>query len=719
MDPASSFTSKYNKMSTEGRTVSVQLFRFAMLVLVTCRDVSCSTTENANVDLLRFIPSEEQVCCVSRPGLWMDIPGQDNHTGWQRPSMNPTPVPYGIASPEQSPHSSAGCCRTLPINRSLSSLVPQSVQLLLPHRDITSDLSRSQLLRLAHVSSTHRLRLQPLAKQMFSLQTASASSAFLRDNPQLTVTGTGNPYAFPADPRPFLSAPKHSRRSSVRQHRSARLCSGILRLLPQPGPTLSWRRWTKQLSQGLINRLACIFENCRYFSCLPVILHVWSDIAAFPSCYYCTVACRPQRLHHSAGGELDCPAHLASIHPWYRLEAASPGANPSSAKLSLTAHPATQDFNRLEVSSPGPYSLSHETASMRLDLSQVATPSVPCLRLHSRDLGCILSCESIFCGACWIDVHDTASSPSLTTAVFSQIWFRNCSSSYLTGRPWPNAPPMASRPHGPLPKLDLFPGRVHHALTPTMTTVPLDTLTLLFLRLQALSRPPATQRLPQCRHRRPLRPPRLSPIRCSRPRQPSHRTRSLALHRRTQRVLCPAPMFHHPAYGLICSWRGEAGVCTCTFLRARPPPPPPTLLVTNTHSLWQQQPYDQRQRYRRRRHLDPPEEPNEAMRIRHRQAHWIFFDAQQATVVICAASSPRTKRWPSAPGQPMLLHDPIAQLYSLPHASARLGSASAVYWHSYEPLSVCRSQLLFCFDVPAVPCCDGASFAPVVHRATF
>ncbi|CAE7903235.1 unnamed protein product [Symbiodinium microadriaticum] len=33
----------------------------------------------------------------------------------------------------------------------------------------------------------HRLRLQPLAKQMFSLQTASASSAFLRDNPQLTV----------------------------------------------------------------------------------------------------------------------------------------------------------------------------------------------------------------------------------------------------------------------------------------------------------------------------------------------------------------------------------------------------------------------------------------------------------------------------------------------------------------------------------------------------
>ena len=216
MDTVSS-TSKYNKMSSEGRTVPVQLFRFAMLILGTCRDVSCSTTENAHAGLLRFNPSEEQVCCTSRPGLWVDTPGQDNHTGWQRPSMNLPPVPCGIASPVWSSHSPAGCCKTLRINRSLLSLVPQSIQLLLPHR--------------AHASGTHRLRLQPLAKQMFSLQTASASSAFLRDNPQLTVTGTGNPFALPADPRPFLSAPKHSRWCLVRQCSGARLCSGILRLL--------------------------------------------------------------------------------------------------------------------------------------------------------------------------------------------------------------------------------------------------------------------------------------------------------------------------------------------------------------------------------------------------------------------------------------------------------------------------------------------------------
>ena len=321
--------------------MSVQLFRFAMLVLGTCRDVSCSTTENAHADLLRFIPSEEQVCCTSRPGLWMDTPGQDNHTGWQRPSMNPPPVPCGIASPVRSSHSPAGCCRTLPINRSLLSLVPQSAQLLLPHRAITSDLSRSQLLRLAHASGTHRLRLQPLAKQMFSLQTASASSAaFLRDNPQLTVTGTGSPFALPADPRPFLSAPKHSRWCSVRQCSGARLCSGILRLLALPGPTLSWRRWTKQLSRGLINRLTCIFENCCYFSCLPVILLVRSDNAAFPSCYHCTVVCRPQRLHHSAGGESDSPAYPPVTHLWHRL-APIPHQQSSPSPPALTLRSST------------------------------------------------------------------------------------------------------------------------------------------------------------------------------------------------------------------------------------------------------------------------------------------------------------------------------------------------------------------------------------------
>ena len=200
MDPASSFTSKHNKMNAEGQTISVQLFRFAMLVLVACRVTSCPTTENAHVDYLSFTPSEEQVCCFSRPGLWMDTPGQDNHTGWQRPSMNLPLVPCNMVSHERSSHSPAGCCRTLPLNRSLPSLVPQSTLLLLPYR--------------AHAFGTHRLRLQPLAKQMFSLQTASASSAFLRDNPQLTVTGTGNPYALPADPRPFLSEPKNSRRAS-------------------------------------------------------------------------------------------------------------------------------------------------------------------------------------------------------------------------------------------------------------------------------------------------------------------------------------------------------------------------------------------------------------------------------------------------------------------------------------------------------------------------
>ena len=560
MDPASTCTSKHNKMNAEGRNISVQLFRFAMLVLVTCRDVSCSATENAHVELLRLIPLEEPTRCVSRPGLWMDIPGQESHTGWLRPSMSLQLVSCGIASPKQLPLFSAGCYRTLPINRSLSSLVPQSVQLLLPHRDSITGPSRSQLLRLILVPSTHRLRLQPLAKQMFSLQTASASPAFLRDNPQLTVAGTGNPFALPADPRPFLSAPKRSQRCSAQQHSSARLCSGILRLLPHPGPTFSWRRWTKQPSQGLINQLACISENCRYFSCLPALLHVWSGIAAFPSCHNCTVVCRSQRLHHAAGGERSCPECSSSNHPRHRLEVTSPGANPLSTVAHFQTHcRAAQVFNRLEVSSPGPYSLSHEADSESFDLPQVTTPLARCLPFYGRGPGCVSSCDDPSRSACWlaVAVPDTAHYLTPAAATTSQIWFRHCLLLHSSRRPWPSVPRMANRPPDPQLRLDQLSGRPHRAPTPRVKTVPRNMFIFPSLRLRAQPRLPATHRRHQ--HRRLLRPPRWSPIRCSRPRQPSHHTRSLAPRRRTQQVSCLAPMFRHPVRGLTCSWGGEAG----------------------------------------------------------------------------------------------------------------------------------------------------------------
>ena len=115
--------------------------------------------------------------------------------------------------------------------------------------------------------------------------------------------------------------------------------------------------------------------------------------------------------------------------------------------------------------------------SMSLDLPQVATLPILCLHLHSRDLGCISSCESIFCGACWIVVHDTACSSSLATAVFSQIWFKNCPSSQQvdhgqrssdgepTPRPTAKARP-ATRPGAPGSDTDDDDSPTGHAHTP-------------------------------------------------------------------------------------------------------------------------------------------------------------------------------------------------------------------------------------------------------------
>ena len=539
-----------------------------MLVLITCRVVSCPTTENAYVGHLSFTPSEEQVCCISRPGLWKDTPGQDSHTGGQRPCMSPPLVFCNMISQAWSSHSPTGCCRTLPLKRSLSSLVPQSTQLLLPHR--------------AHASGTHRLRLQPLAKQMFSLQTASASSAFLRDNPQLTVTGTGNPFALPADPRPFLSEPKHSWRSSTLQSCLARSCSGILRLLPRPGPTSNWKRWTKRLSSGLINRFVRILGDCSYFSCELKILHVWFDAAALPSRSLSTVACRSQRLHHFSGQAPYCSMRLSLSHPWHRLEAASPGAHPSSAQPFFTACPDTQVLNRLEVSSPEPYLLNPERVSMSLDPPKVVPPSAQCLHLYHDDLSCALSYHVSLCGARWIVARHTACIPLSPTAVPSQTEFKHCHLLYPTARTWPSALPKVNRLLGPLPKHDPPPGQAPLDPTPRRRTALRDLSTLLFLRLPAPLWLPETCLLPQRRYRR-LQGLRFSPTRRSRPRRLPHHTRCQGLRRRTRRVFPPVPMLRCPATGLIRSWgEGGAGVCTCTFLRTRPPPPSPTLLGTNT-----------------------------------------------------------------------------------------------------------------------------------------
>ena len=387
---------------------------------------------------------------------------------------------------------------------------------------------------------------------MFSLQTASASSVFLRENPQLTVTGTD---ALPADPRPFLPEPKHSWRGSILQCGTTRSCSGILRLLPRPGSILNWRRWTERLSSGLINRFVRISGDCRYFSCELMTLHVWSDAAALPLRSPRTVACRSQRLHHLSGKARCGSVRLSPSHPWHRLEAASPGANPSAAQPFLTTCPDAQVLNRLEVSSPEPYLLNPERVSLSLDLPKVVPPSALCLHFHHDDLSCALSYHVSFCGARWIVARHTACIPLSSTAVSSQTKFKHCHLLYLTARTWPSALPKVNRLLGPLPKHDPPPGPVPLDLTPRRRTVLRDLFTL---RLPAPLWLPETCLLPQCRYRR-LQGPRFSPTRRSRPRRLPHHTRCQGLRRRTRRVFPPVPMLRCPATGLIRSWGGGGG----------------------------------------------------------------------------------------------------------------------------------------------------------------
>ena len=401
-----------------------------------------------------------------------------------------------------------------------------------------------------HTVLPDRIAPQSVTKTFFQLQAKlEPMSLEERGRTGLTSKATGNPFAFTERPANGTSP------------------LNCFSFGPQlfTGPMERWRLWRLWTDLPAVTTCAhSIIKGSSHQSpsgwrlAHSTNCELLCDAAALPLPRHCTVVCRQQRLHHTAGAEHDCPASISSSHPWHRLETTSPGANPSSAKPPLTACLDTQVLNRLEVSSPEPYSLSQEMVSMSLDLSQVATLSVLCLHLHSDDLSCILSCESIFCGARWIVAHNTACTPPPSTAVSSQIWFRHCPSLYLTTRSWPSVLPRASRLLGPLPKLDPSPDQVPLAPTPTKTTAPRNMFTLLFLRLPALPRLLATHLLPQRRYRR-LRGPRFFPARRPRPRQSSHHIRFQVLHRRTRRVLPPAPMLRCPATGLTRSWGGGGG----------------------------------------------------------------------------------------------------------------------------------------------------------------
>ena len=325
-----------------------------------------------------------------------------------------------------------------------------------------------------------------------------------------------------------------------------------------------------------------------------------------------------------------------------------------------------------------------------------------CLHFHSRDLGCFPSCCCAFCGAYWTVIrtviHGTAHSSPLTTAVLSQSWFRNCSSSYPLGRSWLNAPPMVTQQCGPQPKLVLQFGRVCQTKTQMMTAFPLDMFPS--LRLRALPRWPAKHL--QLQQRRLPRLPRSPRARRSRQRLPFRRSRCPAHHHWTQPASCPAPTFRRQDHGPIRSWVRGAGVCTCTFLRTRPPPPSSTLLVMNTRSRRRQKLYHERQQHRRRCLPDLLEGLNEAMYLGPQPTHQITLEAQMA-VSTCSAELRGAKQLTSIDRRPLLSHVLIATQYSFLSVSACSGQATAVSRGPHGPLSVSISATALPPDVRCTP----------------
>ena len=283
-----------------------------------------------------------------------------------------------------------------------------------------------------------RIAPQSVAKTFFQMQ-AKLEPMTLEERGRagLTSRATGNPFAFAERPVTGKTPPH----------------SPNIDHPPSTGPMarwLLWRPWT-DLSAATITARTSIKGFSPWFlqglwPALSTGCVSLSDAAAFSLSPHCTVVCRQQRLHHSAGGESNSSAY-PFIHPWHRLEATSPGAHPSSARLSLAACHDAQVLNRLEVSSPGPYSLSHEADSESFALPQVTTPLARCLPLYGRGPGCISSCDDLSRSACWLAaaVLNTAHHLTPAAATTSQTWFKHCLLLLSSRRSWPNVPQTANR----------------------------------------------------------------------------------------------------------------------------------------------------------------------------------------------------------------------------------------------------------------------------------
>ena len=527
---------------------------------------------------------------------------------------------------------------------------------------------------------TGRIAPQSVAKTFFQMQARLEPMTLEeRGRTGLTSKATGNPFAFAERPA----------------NRTSPLNSFSFGPLLFTGPTERWRLW--RLWTDLLDVTTCAHSLIKGPShpspsgwqlAHNTDCKLLRDAAALPLPRHCIVVCRQQRPLHTAGEEHDCPECISFRCPWHRLEATSPGANPSSAELSLTACPDTQVLNRFEVSSPGPYSLSQEIASASLDLPQVATPYVLCLHLHSLDLSYLPSCESIFCGACWTVAHNTAHTSPSSTAVLSQARFRQCLLLFPPHRSWPSALPRVRRLLGPLPKLDPPPGQAPPVRTPTRTTAPRDMFILLSLRLPALPWPQATHPPPQHRYRR-LHGLRFSPAQRPKPRRSSHHTRFQVLHRRTQRAFLPPPMLRCPATGLIRSWGGGGGGGVHVYF------PPYTATPALPHIAGYEHTFTLSSRAippkaaaQRRRRLDRPEGPTETMHNDHRPGHRRLFDVRQLTVMTDAGSQPRAKDQLSMLRQPMSLNNLAVRLRSSLSVLACPGSTHVVSGHSRERPSV-------------------------------